>query len=355
MTDAAENAPGANAAITLKSHRFRTEREADWQALEALLDRVERRGARALSDAEMIGLPNLYRSALSSLSVARAISLDQGVIHYLEGLCARAYFFVYGARTTPLERVRRFFTEDWPRAARALGRETIIAAAIMFAGALAAWLLLGQDMDWYASIIPEGLAGGRTPDASTESLEATLGHDGDTQGLSFFATFLFTHNARIALFAFALGFAFGVPTAFLLAYNGMVLGAFVALFASRDLGVEVGGWLLIHGVTELWAVILAGAAGLHIGKALAFPGGLSRSAAARAAGKSAALVMIGVIIMLFIAGLLEAFGRQLIESTAARYAIAATTAVIWGAYLYLPRRSDTAPPTSPPGSPSGAP
>jgi uncharacterized membrane protein SpoIIM required for sporulation len=50
-----------------------------------------------------------------------------------------------------------------------------------------------------------------------------------------FATFLFTHNARIAILAFALGFAFGVPSVLLMVMNGAGLGAFVALFASRGL------------------------------------------------------------------------------------------------------------------------
>ena len=43
-------------------------------------------------------------------------------------------------------------------------------------------------------------------------------------GLSVFATFLFTHNAQIALFAFALGFALCLPTAALMVMNGGMLG-----------------------------------------------------------------------------------------------------------------------------------
>ena len=66
----------------------------------------------------------LYRAALSSLSVARATSLDQALIDYLEALCARAYFFVYGARTTLGGRIARFFRHDWPRGgARSVARD----------------------------------------------------------------------------------------------------------------------------------------------------------------------------------------------------------------------------------------
>ncbi|MEL7454279.1 MAG: stage II sporulation protein M, partial [Pseudomonadota bacterium] len=146
----------------------------------------------------------------------------------------------------------------------------------------------------------------------------------------------------VALFAFALGFMFGAPTAFLLIYNGVVLGAFYALFWSRGLGYELTGWLLIHGVTELFAIVLSGAAGFMIGGSVAFPGRKSRLASARDAGQSAAMVAVGAMVMLFFAALLEGFGRQLINSDTVRYAIAGTTFVIWMAYFYLPRRTERA-------------
>ena len=87
------------AELHLKSYRFRSEREADWRRLEGLLAKVGKGSAKALSDEELLALPVLYRQALSSLSVARATSLDQGLVDYLESLSTRAYFLVYGTRS----------------------------------------------------------------------------------------------------------------------------------------------------------------------------------------------------------------------------------------------------------------
>ena len=50
------------------------------------------------------------------------------------------------------------------------------------------------------------------------------------------------------------------------------------------------------------------------------------------------MVIIGAVVMLFIAALLEGFGRQLINVDGVRYAIAGTTLVLWMTYFYLPRR-----------------
>jgi uncharacterized membrane protein SpoIIM required for sporulation len=324
--------------LQLKSRRFRAEREGDWRRLETLLGRVEGQSAAKLSDQELLAIPVLYRATLSSLSVARATSLDHSLIDYLESLSTRAYFFVYGARAGLRQRLTQFFTETWPTAVRGLWRETLAALAITVVAALVGYFLVLNDPSWYDSLIG-GMAEGRDPTATTESLRKVLYDGGGGRApLSIMAAYLFSHNAQIAIFAFALGFAFCLPTAFLLADNGLVLGALFALYASRGLGFELGGWIFIHGVTELFAIVLGGAAGFRIGWRVAFPGEQSRIDAAADAGRSAAPVLAGVVLMLIVAGLLEGFARQLITNDFARYAIAFTTLIIWTGYFYLPRR-----------------
>jgi uncharacterized membrane protein SpoIIM required for sporulation len=182
--------------------------------------------------------------------------------------------------------------------------------------------------------VPAGLSEGRDPDASTEALRKVLFESPDPNSLTFFSSFLFTHNAEIALLSFALGFACCLPTVFLLVSNGFMVGALLAVYTQHGLGGELGGWLLIHGVTELFAITLAGAAGFRIGWTLAFPGSASRLDALALNGRVAATTMIGVVLMLAIAGLLEGFARQLITSTSVRYAVAAATAIGWATYYY---------------------
>lgn len=322
--------------LTLKSQRFRKEREAEWRKLEDILARAEASSAAKLSDEEIIALPVLYRSALSSLSVARAISLDQSLIAYLESLSTRAYFFVYGTRTTLLKRILAFFARDWPRAARDLWLETAITVGLTALGVVVAYILTTRDSTWFYSFVSPSLAGGRGPATSAEELRATLFAE-EQSGLSIFATYLFTHNAQVALLAFALGFAFCLPAAFLVLTNGMMLGAFFAVFISRGLGFEFGGWVLIHGTTELFAIALSGAAGFRLGWTLAFPGERSRVEAMSAAGRKTAIVVTGVVVMLGVAGALEGVGRQVITDTSLRYAIAALALLVWLLYLYVPR------------------
>jgi uncharacterized membrane protein SpoIIM required for sporulation len=319
----------------LKSFHFRREREATWRALEEVVDRAEKRGVQALSSAELVRLPSLYAATLSSLSVARSISLDRNVVEYLESLAGRAYFLVYGARTNFWEAMAEFFAWRLPAAVRRLKLPFAIALTAFLAGVAAGYILTAANADWFYSFVDEDLAGGRTPTASTEFLRDGLFDEdtGDASALSFFATYLFTHNAKIGMLCFALGFALGLPTIILLVQNGLMLGAFYALYVSRGLGLELGGWLFIHGVTELLAIVLCGAAGLALGGAVAFPGAHSRLANLAATGRLAARVVIGAVGLLLVAGLLEGLGRQLVTDTSVRYAIAATTAVAWCLYF----------------------
>lgn len=325
------NAP----ARVMRSVEFRREREATWIELEALITAADKRGLRKLGADELARLPHLYRATLSSLSVARSISLDRALVEYLENLVGRAYFVVYGTRQHLRRQLADFFGWRLPSAVRAARWHILVAALITIAGVIAAYALTRADTEYYYTFAGD-MAQGRTPASSTAELRAALY---DSQGVSgvlgTFAAFLFSHNARIGIAAFALGFVVGLPTLALLFYNGLVLGAFVALYHSRGLGVDLWGWMLPHGVTELTAVIFCGAAGLLLGTALAFPGAQTRLDSLRERGRLAAVIVIGAVLMLFIAGLIEGVFRQTVMNVPARYAVAATTAIGWAAYYGL--------------------
>ncbi len=318
----------------LKSAAFRAEREGSWRELEALVARLEKGGTRALSPVELARLPALYRATLSSLSVARAISLDRNVVEYLESLSGRAYLAVYGTRRRLREALGDFFVRRFPRAVRAHAWHVAIAAAVTALGAVTGYALTTSDAERFYAFVNPVYAQGRGPASSTASLREVLYGGKDTAGmLKTFAMFLFQHNARIGLMAFAVGFAGAVPAALLLFSNGLVMGAFAALYTGRGLGVEFFGWMLPHGVTELTAVTLCGAAGLALGQGLLFPGREERLAGLARRGREAGVVALGAVALFFVAALIEGIFRQLVHSVPVRYAVALGTAAVLFSYL----------------------
>ncbi len=334
----APGAPGpaapAPAQLRLRSAAFRSEREASWRELEALVGRMERKGIRDLAPAELARLPSLYRAALSSLSVARAISLDRNVLEYLEALCGRAYLAVYGTRRHLREALSDFFVRRFPRAVRAHAWHVAIAAALLVLGVVTGYALTAADAERFYAFVDPQYASGRGPASSTESLRKVLYDEKGAAGmLQTFAMFLFQHNARIGLAAFAVGFAGAVPTALLVFSNGLVMGAFGALYGGRGLALEFWAWVLPHGVAELTAVVLCGAGGLALGQALLFPGREERLAGLARRGREAGVVAAGAVALFFAAALIEGIFRQLVHSVPVRYAVALGTAGVLFSYL----------------------
>lgn len=333
-------APPDIESAALRSDRFRLEREGEWRRLEDIVKRMEGGGLRRVADDDLLALPTLYRTAASSLAVARETSLDAATLAYLEGLVQRAWFQVYGPRQGFARWLRDFLLGGWSRAVRAIWLDICIALFVMVAGAIVGWLLVAQDEEWYYRLVPGGLADTRVPGATREALLATLATEESAAGLSSFAAQLFSNNSAVCILAFALGFAFGIPSLMLMVHNMAMLGALLWLFAGQGLLVEISAWLSVHGTTEIFGILLSGAAGLHIGRAMAFPGTRSVLDAAAEAGRRGAVVMVGVVIMMIVAAVLEAFPRQLVDGAGNRFVIGGAMLTFWLSYffLYRPRR-----------------
>ncbi len=317
-----------------RSLSFRREREASWRELETLAARVESSGLDSLSAAELIRLPVLYRATLSSLSVARAISLDRNLLDYLESLSSRAYFLVYCRKRSLRETLAAFFHYRFPQAVHRVRKSVIVASAALFLGLLAGFLLVAEEPTSFFNFVSPELANGRTPSASTDALRAVLYTTEDsTATFTHFATFLFTHNARIGLLCVALGCFAGVPVILLLFSNGTTIGAMLALYVSKGLGLEFVAWLLPHGITELLAVVLCGAAGLSIGYGLVFPGPFRRLDNLALRGRHAARIATGSVAMFFFAALIEGVFRQVIIQIDIRVLVIVVTSVGWAFYF----------------------
>lgn len=324
----------------LRSARFRQEREDGWRRLETLVRKAEAGGARALDYDEARDLSTLYRQAMSSLSVARDISLDQGLLDFLERLCARAYLVVYAPQEPVGQLFGRLFARDIPRAVRSSGLPLLIGFLAMVLGGITGFALYAQDPAWFYTFVPGDLAGGRSPAASTEFLRNGL-YDGAREradALGTFAAILFSHNTQVAILTFALGVFVTAPSFLLTFYNGLVLGAFYAVFHERGLGFDLFAWLSIHGVTELAAICIACAGGARLGMAVVLPGDLPRPEALRRAGRPAVMLMILAALMLIVAAVVEGFLRQLITDPWLRIGIGWGLGALWLSWLLLAGR-----------------
>ncbi len=99
----------------------------------------------------------------------------------------------------------------------------------------------------------------------------------------------------------------GAFTVYLMAYNGLSIGAISALVSQNNLAYPFWAFVLPHGSLELPAIFFAGGAGLLLARAILFPGRYSRRDALRVYGTQAAKLVYGIAPMLLISGLIEGF------------------------------------------------
>lgn len=327
----------------LRSAAFRREREGNWRLLEGRLRKIDETGIESLTADEVEQLPLLYRLTVSSLSVARGMVLDRNLLLYLENLSLRAYLVVYGPRGTLVDQALDFVRHDFPRRVRDLRYHLLLAFTVFFAATLAGYQLVRADSNMFYLLVPDELAGGRGPDAGYGELrEAVFApFPGFVETFIVFANFLFRHNAVVGILSFGLGFVFGVPTILLLAYTGLSIGAMTAVYADNGMAVDFIGWLSIHGVTEILAILLCAASGFAVAEKIVFPGPLSRLDSLAQCGRAVAGVVVGAIGLFFIASILEGGFRQLFDSTVLRFMVAFATLAAWLYYFTRVGRDDT--------------
>jgi uncharacterized membrane protein SpoIIM required for sporulation len=236
-----------------------------------------------------------------------------------------------------------FFTRQFPAAVRYARFHFVIATLTMLAGVAAGYLLTASDEGWFASLVPVGLAEGRGQYSTHDDLlqhEIFAPWPGPVEAFVKMANFLFSHNTVVGLLAFSTGLAAGVPTLVLLAYQGVILGAFLEIHAKRGLATDFLGWISIHGVTEITAIILCGAGGLLIADKMLFPDRYTRLQSLSVHGRMAAQIAAGAVLLFFVAAILEGGFRQLVASTQWRFVIGGVSGVIWLAYFALPGRKE---------------
>jgi uncharacterized membrane protein SpoIIM required for sporulation len=329
--------------VTARAPRGRERPELELRRFEALVERCEALRTRGLPFDELRELGRLYRAHSGMLSRLRDRDADPDAIRHLNGLCVRAYAFLY-ARGGPPKTRRRYAlagSSQLDGALRAFG----LAWALLAVGSLVGGSLAVRDPAALYALLPIGF--GYTAEridrlwSSEEARAEFLARDETPAGQNLlFGSQLFAHNTRVGVLSFATGMLAGIPTVLLQVYNGMMLGAFAGLFFRDALPVTFLAWLLPHAVPELTAITLCGAAGLMLGAAVAAPGRRRRRTAIAEASLPSLFLVATSVPLFLLAALTESFVRESALGTAPRLAIAAAyTVLLVGSVVYVARLS----------------
>jgi uncharacterized membrane protein SpoIIM required for sporulation len=277
---------------------FETAHEALWKELEEAT-RLPPRKIRS----ERFLL--LYRTACEHFALAQARGFPAPIVERLGVVTARAHQLVYRQSDFGWGRISRTLLSDFPAKVRAHRGYVAVAALLLMVPAIALGVAVYHRPELVLSLVdsrtaaefkrmydPAGSAIGRLPQT----------------GSNWYAFgFYISNNIGIAFQCYVSGVLFGLGTLWFVAFNGAFGGAIGGYVAASGYGGTFFPFIATHSAFELTAIVLCGAAGLRIGRAVLWPGRLSRSAALLEAGRDTSVIVFGAAVMLVIAAAVEAF------------------------------------------------
>ncbi len=299
----------------------------DWDRLEALSARAGR-----LSGREVDELVTLYSRTSTHLSVVRSSSADPALVARLSRIVASARAAVTGTDAPAWRDLARFFAVSFPAATyRALPWWTATALA---------WVALSFAIGWWVAANPEVQATIAAPAEIRRLVEVEFENYYSSNPAGSFAARVWTNNAWVAAASIAGGVLLGLPVLFMLWQNALNVGIAGGLMAAHGRSALFFGLILPHGLLELTAVLVAAGVGLRIGWTVIDPGARPRGPALAEEGRAAIGVALGLAVVLFVSGLIEAFVTPSSLPTWARIAIGVLAELAFLAYvLILGRRA----------------
>jgi uncharacterized membrane protein SpoIIM required for sporulation len=319
----------------MSNDRFIDQRKTAWQRLEELLKSLDSKSLRRLHRDEVRELGRIYRRTASDLAIARAESRDPRLINYLNSLVIRAHGRIYQADTEGGSRIKEFFARDFPQTFRRTWRYTAFSFAVfmLFGGFSFVGTKADPEFSELVGVAP----------AFRELYIETKTHwwESLNEAKEVGASAILTNNIQVTILTFAFGAFFGIGTLFYLAFNGANIASVLALTYRAGFGNDLLTFMVGHGVIELSCIFMAGGAGLLIGSALLMPGDLSRADALKSRGKEAVRLMMGVAVLLVVAGTIEGFISPAPIPATIKFSIGAITGLALYSYLLLAGRAQT--------------
>ncbi|MEJ7833180.1 MAG: stage II sporulation protein M [Nocardioides sp.] len=292
----------------------------EWARLEELT-----RSGR-LTGEESDELVERYAQVATHLSVVRTSAPDASLVAHLSSLLSRARNRAIGTRVATWAGVRSFFVDRFPAALYRL--------RWWWLGCLAANVIVTAVMMWWLLEHPNV----EQTLISPEEIDQLVNNDFEgyysENAASHFAAQVWVNNVWVSALCIALGIL-GFPVIYLLFNNIARLAIVGSIMTRADRGELFWGLILPHGLLELTAVFVAGGVGLRLFWSWIEPRHLSRTASIAREGRTAVTVVLGLVVVLLISGIIEAFVTPSGLPTWGRVGIGVLAELVFFAYVFV--------------------
>ena len=237
------------------------------------------------------------------LAYAKTYYPNSRTTQYINSLAAKIYLGIYQNRKEDSSRIIKFWKYDVPAVIYQY-RRTILFCLLVF--------LVFFAVGFFSSLHDDTFVRDALGEDYVAMTEKNI-EEGNPFGIyrsgnSFFMWLgIMINNIMVSLFYFVKGILFGILSLTELIKEAIRLGAFEHMFYAKGLGAQAVITILIHGMLELTAIIIACAAGVIMGKSMLFPGTVTRLDALRTGVKDGLKIVIGLMPIFMMAAFFEGF------------------------------------------------
>lgn len=248
-------------------------------------------------------LNDLFIQVTDDLSYSRTFYPNRSVRVYLNNIAQQIFYSIYKNKKTKLGRLTYFWTHDLPHMVHESKQEFRLAFWIFVVSFAIGVLSCAMDSEFVRVVLSDDYV-----DMTLENIEsgdpmAVYKQKGEF-GMSLGITI---NNLWVAFQTFALGVFFAIGTFFFLIKNAVMVGAFQYFFYEQGVFQESFLTIWIHGTLEISAIVIAAAAGITMGKGLAFPGTLTRIQAFQLSARRGIKILLGIVPIFILAGFIEGY------------------------------------------------
>lgn len=254
-------------------------------------------------------ISKLYLEITDDLSYARTFYPGSNITTYLNELATRAHQKIYTNKKEPGNLFWNFYSRDFPEMFFHFRKQLLLSFIIFTVFIIVGAFSAGSDGSFVRMILGDGYVNmtlNNIEEGDPMAVYKQMGEMDMFLGITI-------NNIRVALMAFTLGILGGLGTAFVLMQNAIMLGAFQYFFYQNGMLWESARTIWIHGTIEISVIIIAGCAGLVVGKSILFPQTYTRLTSFIQGVKDGLKIILSTIPFFIVAGFLEGFVTRLTQ------------------------------------------
>lgn len=266
-----------------------------WKKVEQVLQKNDHLKPDTVSD--------LFIQITDDLAYARTYYPGSRVISYLNALAINIHHRIYRHKKIKTNQLSQFWRIDYPLLLKQCRPYILYSLIILLTGIGIGFLSASHDQSFTRLILGDAYV-----DKTLELIKNgdPLGIYKSTGSSSMFLS-ISINNIYVAFRCVIYGVFLSVGTAFMLLYNGIMVGSFQEFFSQHELLKTSVLTIYLHGTFELFAIVISGAAGFIIGSGIMFPGTYSRIQSFVQSVHKAMKLLLGIVPLIVLAAFLEGF------------------------------------------------